>query len=84
MRPPDLSPFRVRTSPMAMSSCPHGLTREQIRDLFSRNKSAKVIAGALATLERAGRVCRDGRSSGKDGGRPAEVYRPIPIAAPFA
>ena len=68
----------------AMASCPHGLTREQIRDLFSRNKSAKVIAVALATLERAGRVCRDVQLSGKDGGRPAEVYRPIPISTPFA
>jgi hypothetical protein len=55
----------------AVRECPTGLTREQIRDLFSRNKSAKVIAAAIATLERAGRLTGDVRPPGKTGGRPA-------------
>lgn len=60
----------------AMSSSPRGLTREQIRDLFSRNKSAKVITSAIAMLERAGRLQRQVQPSGKTGGRPAELYIP--------
>jgi len=61
----------------AMHSSRTGLTRQEIRDLFSRNKSAKAIAAALATLERAGRLRREVRPLTNGRGRPAEVYVPI-------
>ncbi|MDE3074882.1 MAG: hypothetical protein KGJ86_05590 [Chloroflexota bacterium] len=57
----------------ALQANPHGLTRQALRDLFSRNKSAKAISAALAMLERAGRVSRATRSVNGHG-RPAEMY----------
>jgi hypothetical protein len=52
---------------------PIGMTRTQIRDLFGRNQSANRIGGALAALQKAGRVSFK-MVAGENGGRPAEVW----------
>lgn len=51
---------------------PAGLTRSEIRDLFSRNRSSKDIGHALGRLVAAGRVSVERR---QERGRPAEVWR---------
>ena len=53
---------------------PHGVTRSEVRDLFSRNKKAREIDRALTVLEEAGRLTRTHTSDGR--GRPAEIWRP--------
>ena len=53
-----------------------GLTKSDIRDLFSRNKSVKVINAGVDALVRAGRLHRTTRPGGERGGRPAELYVP--------
>ena len=53
---------------------PHGVTRSEVRDLFSRNKKAREIDRALTVLEEAGRLTRTRASDGR--GRPAEIWRP--------
>ena len=59
---------------MLAKSRPDGVSRTEVRDLFSRNKKAREIDRALSALEDAGRLtCRtdtDGR------GRPAERWIP--------
>jgi hypothetical protein len=53
---------------------PDGISRTEVRDLFSRNKKAREIDRALGALEDAGRLQR---RSGADGrGRPAEFWAP--------
>ena len=56
---------------------PNGITRTEVRDLFSRNKKAREIDRALGTLEDAGRLQRRPETDGR--GRPAELW--IPTAA---
>lgn len=54
---------------------PQGVTRSEVRDLFSRNKKAREIDRALTVLEEAGRLTHTNHSP--DGrGRPAEVWLP--------
>jgi hypothetical protein len=53
---------------------PDGISRTEVRDLFSRNKKAREIDRALGTLEDAGRLQRRTDSDGR--GRPAEVWIP--------
>jgi hypothetical protein len=65
----------------AIKNASEGLTRADIRDLFSRNKSAKAINAGLATLERAGRLERQERNAPTGRGRPAEVWRPVLTAS---
>lgn len=60
----------------AMRQSQAGLTKSEIRDLFSRNKSAKAINAGIDALIRAGRLDRDTRPAGERGGRPAEVFVP--------
>jgi hypothetical protein len=55
-----------------------GLTKSDIRDLFYRNKSVKAINAGIDALVRAGRLDRTTRAAGERGGRPAELYVPIP------
>ena len=54
----------------------HGITRTEVRDLFSRNKKAREIDRALTTLVEAGRLQR---TPGHDRttGRPAEIWIPL-------
>jgi hypothetical protein len=54
----------------------HGVTRTEVRDLFSRNKKAREIDRALTVLEEAGRLRRTTVSDGR--GRPAETWLPSP------
>ncbi|MGH9067201.1 MAG: DUF3987 domain-containing protein [Acidimicrobiales bacterium] len=61
----------------AVKCATQGLSRAEIRDLFSRNKSAKAINAGLAALERAGRLKREDRTPCSGRGRPAEVWFPI-------
>jgi hypothetical protein len=56
---------------------PDGISRTEVRDLFSRNKKAREIDRALGALEDAGRLSRQSLTDGR--GRPAEVW--IPKAA---
>jgi len=56
-----------------------GISRTEVRDLFSRNKKAREIDRALTTLVDAGRLQRQPRRDGP--GRPAEVWVPLPAAA---
>jgi hypothetical protein len=57
----------------------HGVSRTEVRDLFSRNKKAREIDRALTTLVDAGRLRRH---PGYDGnGRPAEIWVPLPQTA---
>lgn len=53
---------------------PTGVTRSEVRDLFSRNKKAREIDRALTVLEEAGRLTRTSSADGR--GRPAEIWRP--------
>lgn len=53
---------------------PDGISRTEVRDLFSRNKKAREIDRALGTLEDAGRLQRRTNSDGR--GRPAELWIP--------
>ena len=53
---------------------PHGVTRSEVRDLFSRNKKAREIDRALTVLEEAGRLTRTTSAEGR--GRPAELWLP--------
>lgn len=56
----------------ALLEAPAGLTRSEVRDLFSRNRSSKDIGHALGRLVAAGRVSVERR---QERGRPAEVWR---------
>ncbi len=51
---------------------PDGLTRSQLRDLFSRNRSSKDIGQALQRLATTGRVHTERH---QQRGRPAELWR---------
>jgi hypothetical protein len=51
---------------------PDGLTRSQVRDLFSRNRRSKDIGQALERLAAAGRVHAERQ---QQRGRPAELWR---------
>ena len=53
---------------------PAGVTRTDVRDLFSRNKKAREIERALTVLEEAGRLQRTTVTDGR--GRPAETWLP--------
>lgn len=53
---------------------PAGVTRTEVRDLFSRNKKAREIDRALTVLEEAGRLQRTTTTDGR--GRPAETWLP--------
>jgi hypothetical protein len=53
----------------ALGSAPSGLTRNEIRNLFTRHRSSERIRGALEELARLGRARRESRSTG---GRPEE------------
>jgi hypothetical protein len=53
---------------------PHGVTRSEVRDLFSRNKKAREIDRALTVLEEAGRLKRTSQADGR--GRPGEIWLP--------
>jgi len=57
---------------------PDGVTRTEVRDLFSRNKKAREIDRALTVLEEAGRLHRTMLSDGR--GRPAETWLPATTA----
>ena len=57
----------------------HGISRTEVRDLFSRNKKVREIDRALATLVDAGRLQRHQSNDGT--GRPAEIWVPVPRAA---
>ena len=56
-----------------------GITRTEVRDLFSRNKKAREIDLALAALVDAGRL--DRREQRDGAGRPAEIWIPTRNAA---
>ena len=51
-----------------------GISRTEVRDLFSRNKKAREIDRALTALVDAGRLDRQQRRDGA--GRPAEIWIP--------
>src|SRR5207253_2441268 len=51
---------------------PDGLTRSQLRDLFSRNRSSKDIGHALQRLATTGRIHTERQ---QQRGRPAELWR---------
>ncbi|MGO9789879.1 MAG: DUF3987 domain-containing protein [Solirubrobacteraceae bacterium] len=51
---------------------PDGLTRSQVRDLFSRNRRSKDIGQALERLAAAGRIHAERQ---QQQGRPAELWR---------
>ncbi|MGO9973767.1 MAG: DUF3987 domain-containing protein [Solirubrobacteraceae bacterium] len=53
---------------------PGGISRTEVRDLFSRNKKAREIDRALTVLEEAGRLTRRQECDGR--GRPAERWMP--------
>jgi hypothetical protein len=53
----------------------HGISRTEVRDLFSRNKKAREIDRALTTLVDAGRLQRHQSNDGN--GRPAEIWIPL-------
>ena len=50
------------------------MTRNDIRELFDRNKPSGVIGAALETLRAAGLA--ESAKADPEGGRPAEVWRP--------
>ncbi len=58
---------------------PSGVSRTEVRDLFSRNKKAREIDRALGALIEAGRLQRTSQTDGR--GRPAEVWVPVQRAA---
>ncbi|MGH2870406.1 MAG: DUF3987 domain-containing protein, partial [Solirubrobacteraceae bacterium] len=53
---------------------PDGISRTEVRDLFSRNKKTREIDRALGALEDAGRLHRQAHTDGR--GRPAELWIP--------
>jgi hypothetical protein len=53
----------------------HGVSRTEVRDLFSRNKKAREIDRALAALVDAGRLQRR-QGHDRTTGRPAEIWIP--------
>ena len=53
---------------------PDGVSRTEVRDLFSRNKKTREIDRALGALEDAGRLTRRSDTDGR--GRPAELWIP--------
>ena len=57
---------------------PAGISRTEIRDLFSRNKKARGIDRALGTLVDTGRLQRTVARAGP--GRPAEMWVPAEVA----
>ena len=57
---------------------PDGLTRSQLRDLFSRNRRSKDITQALDRLAVAGRIHAE-RQPQRD--RPAELWHAQPAAS---
>ena len=57
---------------------PAGVSRTEVRDLFSRNKKAREIDRALGALVEAGRLQRTSQTDGR--GRPAEVWVPAQAA----
>jgi hypothetical protein len=65
----------------AVKGASQGLTRAEIRDLFSRNKGAKAINSGLAALARAGRLRREVRNTSSGRGRPVEAWIPVPTAS---
>jgi hypothetical protein len=62
----------------ALLNQPDGLTRSQVRDLFSRNRSSKDIGQALERLAASGRVEAERQ---QQRGRPAELWRARPTSA---
>ena len=54
----------------------NGISRTEVRDLFSRNKKAREIDRALTTLVDAGRLQRT-RGHDRTTGRPAELSIPL-------
>jgi hypothetical protein len=56
----------------ALLDQPDGLTRSQVRDLFSRNRRSKDIAQALKRLAATGRIDAERQHAR---GRPAELFR---------
>jgi hypothetical protein len=54
----------------------HGISRTEVRDLFSRNKRAREIDRALTALVDAGRLRRT-RGHDRTTGRPAEIWIPL-------
>lgn len=54
----------------------HGVSRTEVRDLFSRNKKAREIDRALTTLVDAGRLQRQ-QGHDRTTGRPAEIWVPL-------
>jgi hypothetical protein len=56
----------------ALRASPDGMSRTEIRDHFSKNKSATEIGRALAVLAEYGRAAPEHLDTG---GRPAEVWR---------
>jgi hypothetical protein len=54
---------------------PDGISRTEVRDLFSRNKKTREIDRALSALEDAGRLTRRSDTDGR--GRPAELWIPV-------
>jgi hypothetical protein len=54
----------------------HGISRTEVRDLFSRNKKAREIDRALTALVDAGRLQRT-RGHDRTTGRPAEIWIPL-------
>jgi hypothetical protein len=59
----------------ALKSNPDGLTRTQLRDLFSRNRTGNDVEQALKTLTRTQRAHPERVSTG---GRPAELWHAQP------
>jgi hypothetical protein len=58
----------------------HGITRTEVRDLFSRNKKAREIDRALTALVDAGRLQRQ-PGHDRTTGRRAEIWIPLPQPA---
>jgi hypothetical protein len=56
-----------------------GISRTEVRDLFSRNKKAREIERALGALVDAGRLQRKEQDDSR--GRPAEIWVPLRSAA---
>lgn len=58
----------------------HGVSRTEVRDLFSRNKKGREIDRALTMLVDAGRLRRQPGYE-RTSGRPAEIWIPLPQPA---
>ena len=65
----------------ALQEEPDGLTRSQVRDLFSRNRRSKDIGQALQRLAASGRIHAERQHQR---GRPAELWRAATTAQPPA